>query len=222
MIFAAGFGTRLGSRVKDTPKPLLRVGNTTLLDHAIKITRQAGIENIIVNAHYLGYKIEAHLSSNPSIKVVVEEPEILDTGGGLLNALPHLGHEPVFTLNADNYWFGQNPLLMLAQSWEPEDMDALLLLGSKKNTYGYLGKGDFVIDSHANLTRRGEDNNGQVYLGAQIIKPSLIGHDFGKVFSLNLIWDQLIHNKKIKGLFYNGQWAVIDTPYGIETIQKIL
>ncbi len=222
MIFAAGFGTRLGVLVKNKPKPLIKIGKTTLLDHALGLTNQAGMENVVVNAHYLSNKIVDHLTPNASIRVIVEKPDILETGGGLLNALPYLGTDPVFTLNADNYWFGQNPLLMLEQFWNPEKMDALLMLGSKKNTYGFLGKGDFVMDSKANLARRSNESTGLVYLGAQIINPSVIGSGFGKVFSLNLVWDKLIHNKKIKGLIYDGKWAVIDTPYGIETIKKIL
>ena len=222
MIFAAGFGTRLGALVKDKPKPLIKIGKTTLLDHALELTNQVGIANVVVNAHYLSDKIVDHLTPNASIRVIVEKPAILETGGGLLNALPDLGTDPVYTLNADNYWFEQNPLLMLEQFWNPEKMDALLMLGHKKDTYGFQGKGDFVMDSQANLTRRTNESSGLVYLGAQIINTSVIGREFGKVFSLNLVWDKLIHNKKIKGLIYDGKWAVIDTPYGLETIRKIL
>ncbi|MYF45052.1 MAG: nucleotidyltransferase family protein [Rhodobacteraceae bacterium] len=222
MIFAAGFGTRLANLVKDEPKPLIKVGNTTLLDHALDVTREAGITNIVVNAHYLSHRIVDHLASSSTAKVIIEEPDILDTGGGLLNALPHLGTDPVFTLNSDNYWFGQNPLTMLADYWNEQEMDALLILGARKNTFGYQGRGDFVIDSGGNLTRRSNQDIGLVYLGAQLISPSVISSEFGRVFSLNAIWDRLIHNKRIKGLIYDGKWAVIDTPYGIEIIRKIL
>lgn len=222
MIFAAGFGTRLGALVENKPKPLIKIGNTTLLDHALEIANQARIETIVVNAHYLSDKIVDYLNPNASIRVIVEKPDILDTGGGLLNALPYLGVNPLFTLNSDNYWFGENPLLKLAQFWNPKKMDALLLVAPKKNTFGFHGKGDFVMDSNDNLVRRTNQNTGLVYLGAQITNPSVIGSEFGRVFSLNLVWDKLIHNKRIKGLIYDGNWAVIDTPYGLETIRKRL
>lgn len=222
MIFAAGFGTRLGNLVKDDPKPLIKVGNTTLLDHALDVTREAGISNIVVNAHYLSHRIVDHLASHSSIRVIIEEPDILDTGGGLLNALPHLGTEPVFTLNSDNYWFDKNPLSLLADYWNGQEMDALLVLGIRKNAFGYKGRGDFVIDTGGHLIRRSGQDTGLVYLGAQLIKPSVIDSVFGSVFSLNAIWDRLIHKKRIKGLLYDGKWAVIDTPHGIETIRKIL
>ncbi len=222
MIFAAGFGTRLGDLVTEKPKPLINIGDTTLLDHSLVIAKQAGVKNVVVNAHYLSHKIVEHLTCYANTQVIVEEPDILDTGGGLLNALPLLGGKPLFTMNADNYWFGRNPLQVLAKCWGRKNMDALLMLGTLKNTHGFQGKGDFVIDSNGNITRRKNQDTGLVYLGAQIINPSVIGTQFGRAFSLNLIWDNLIHNKRIKGLIYDGQWAVIDTPYGLETIRKIL
>ena len=127
MLFAAGFGTRMGELTRSRPKPLIPVAGRALLDHALDLAAGAGLSRQVVNAHYLAEQVVAHLDGR-GIPVAVETPEILDTGGGLRAALPLLGPGPVFTLNTDAVWTGPNPLVTLAGAWDPARMDALLLL----------------------------------------------------------------------------------------------
>jgi MurNAc alpha-1-phosphate uridylyltransferase len=104
MVFAAGLGTRMGELTRDRPKPLLQVGGRALIDHALDLTRGAGVTRVVVNAHAHADQVIAHLAASaPNVRVCVE-PERLETGGGLKAALPLLGRAPLFTLNADMVW----------------------------------------------------------------------------------------------------------------------
>ena len=126
MIFAAGFGTRMGALTADRPKPLLPVAGRALIDHALTAAAEAGAGRIVVNTHYLADQLADHLAGWGV--VVSHEPEILETGGGLKVALPLLGPGPVAVLNSDAVWTGANPLTQLARAWDGGRMEALLLL----------------------------------------------------------------------------------------------
>ena len=128
MIFAAGFGTRMGELTRSTPKPMLPLAGRPMIDHAIDLVRNAGIVRVVANTHYLADQIEPHLVRR-DVVAVRETPEILETGGGLKAALPHLGADPVVTLNPDAAWTGSNPISTLLNAWRPE-MSALLENGS--------------------------------------------------------------------------------------------
>ena len=105
MIFAAGFGARMGDLTKDRPKPLITVAGRALIDHALDLV---GRGPVVVNLHYKGAQMEHHLKGR-DVRLAWE-PEILETGGGLKAALPLLGAGPVMTLNSDAVWTGDNPL----------------------------------------------------------------------------------------------------------------
>ena len=154
LIFGAGFGTRMGEITKITPKQMVPILNKPLIDYAIDITLDANIQNIIVNLHYLPEQIENHLSNFKNIKTIHEYPKILETGGGLKNAIPILGPSPVITLNSDIIWIGYNPIKSLLKSWNPKKMDALLMLIPIERAKGYKGLGDFYLDRDKHLIRR--------------------------------------------------------------------
>ena len=156
LIFGAGFGTRMGDITKITPKPMIRVLNKPLIDYAIDVTLSANIQNITVNLHHLPKQIEDHLSKFENIQTIHEQPNILETGGGLKNALPILGSNPVVTLNSDIIWIGSNPVGSLLKSWDPKKMDALLMLIPIQNTKEYCGQGDFYLDSDNLLNTKGQ------------------------------------------------------------------
>ena len=117
MIFAAGLGTRMGALTRDRPKPLIEVAGRPLIDHALTLARQAGIERIVVNSHAHADMLEAHLAAQAPDVRVAHEPLLLETGGGLLAARPLLATGTAFTLNADMVWTGPNPLEALARDW---------------------------------------------------------------------------------------------------------
>ena len=145
MLFAAGFGTRMAALTANKPKPLLAVNGRALIDRALDIAGVAGITKTVVNLHYLGDQIAAHLAGREGISLSWERGEILETGGGLRAALPLLGADPVFTLNPDVVWVGPNPLIQLAKAWDNGTMDGLLLLLPMAAVKGRDGRADFLL-----------------------------------------------------------------------------
>lgn len=218
MVFAAGFGTRMKPLTDDRPKPLIEVAGRPLIDHALKIVDQVGA-TAVVNAHYRADMLERHLADRPTVQVVSEAPDILETGGGLKSALPMLGSAPVYTLNSDAVWAGPPPLKILAEAWDADRMDALLLLVPLTHTVGYSRAGNFAIDRSGRLTR---SPDGLVYTGAQILRTDGLADIFQTSFSLNILWDQMLANDRLFGVTYDGHWADVGTPDGISLAEKML
>ena len=222
MIFAAGFGTRMGALTRDRPKPLIEVAGRPLLDHALA-QAEGRASRIVVNAHYHADQIAAHLAGWPGVQLSHETPEILDTGGGLRRALPMLGAGPVWTLNSDAVWTGANPLDQLAAAWDPARMDALLLLVPGAAARGHKGRGDFLMAPDGRLARKG-DTGGPVliYSGAQIIRTGRLADIPETVFSLNRIWDRMLEAGRIFGAIHRGGWADVGAPEGIAAAEAML
>lgn len=216
MLFAAGFGTRMGALTATCPKPLIKVAGKPLIDHALGVVADAGIGTVVVNTHYLPEMMQTHLADQNL--TLLHEPDILETGGGLRNALPHLGKGPVFTFNSDAVWKGKNPLTKLANRWDPDQMDALLLLIPPTQARGHQGVGDFILGKNGALTR----GPGLVYSGAQIIKTDRLHNIASTKFSLNLLWETMIANGRIFGVAYNGGWCDVGTPEGIIIAANLL
>jgi MurNAc alpha-1-phosphate uridylyltransferase len=221
MIFAAGFGTRMGAQTATRPKPLIDVAGRALLDHALDLAEGAGVGRIAVNLHYRGDQIAAHLARRPDIALSWERDEILETGGGLRLALPLLGAGPVFTLNSDAVWTGPNPLTTLKVAWRAE-MDALLLLAPPDHLRGHSGQGDFLMDRDGRITRCPKGAPGLVYLGAQIIAPEGLQEIADPVFSLNLLWDRMIAEGRAFGVLHPGGWCDVGRPEGIAEAEAML
>jgi len=217
MIFAAGFGTRMGALTQSTPKPMIPVSGKPLIDHALGYVAGAGIEKVVVNTHYLAEQLHDHLKPK-GIQVSHETPQILDTGGGLRAALPLLETEIVFTLNPDVLWLGRNPLALLRGQWNPDTMDALLLCTPLSRTHGRQGGGDFHVATDGQILRPGD----LVYGGAQILKTDRL-HDINEdVFSLNVIWDQMNDAGRLHLAEYPSEWCDVGTPEGIPLAEQLL
>ena len=217
MIFAAGFGTRMGPLTAERPKPMVTLGGRPMIDHAIEIARAAGATQIVANLHYQAEMLARHLAPQ-DVALSREEPDILETGGGLRAALPLLGEGPVFTLNPDAAWRGPNPLCQLSPLWRPAEMDALLLLIPRAQARGYNGTGDFLPDAAGRLAR----GPGLVYSGAQIIKTDLLHGIKDKVFSLNKLWDVMGARGRLFGVAYPGEWCDVGTPEGLARAEDML
>jgi len=220
MLFAAGFGTRMGALTADRPKPLLRVAGRSLLDHALEIADRAGAVSPVVNLHYLGERIEAHLQGR-DVRFSREMPDILDTGGGLKAALPQLGSGAVMTLNTDAIWTGANPLAQLADAWAPERMDGLLLLLPLAAVTGHPGTGDFTVSAQGRIAW-GKGAGGPVYLGAQIVKTDHVLAIAEHVFPMARVWDAMMANGRAYGLIHKGGWCDVGTPAGIAEAEEML
>lgn len=221
MILAAGFGTRMGALTADRPKPLIPVGGRALLDHAIAAAR-AGGGKIAVNAHYRADQIAAHLAAHhPDIALSVEAPAILDSGGGIKRALPHLGSDPIATLNADAVWSGPDPLSLLVQAWDGARMGALMLLVPRGRAVGRQGGGDFTPDALGRLAWDRSDA-GLVHTGAQLIAPALLADHPAEAFSLREIWQTLMDQGRLFGIPYSGHWADVGHPEGLAQAEALL
>ncbi|ARE40587.1 Nucleotidyl transferase [Rhodovulum sp. P5] len=218
MLFAAGFGTRMGALTATRPKPLIEVAGRPLIDHALALVDEAGIGRCVVNTHYLADQIHAHLRGRGDVLISHESPRILDTGGGLLQALPRLDGDAVFTLNSDAVWTGNNPLTQLTRAWEPEKMDALLLLVPPGNARGHTGTGDFVMSADGRLCR----GPGAIYTGAQILKTATLADPPADAFSLNVIWDRLLQDGRLYGAVHAGGWCDVGHPGGIAMAEAML
>lgn len=217
MLFAAGFGTRMGALTATRPKPLIPVAGRALIDHALDLAEAARIRRTVVNTHYLPDQIATHLAPRPTVALSHEET-ILETGGGLRQALPLLGPGPVFTLNSDAVWTGANPLEQLRAAWQPERMDALLLLIAPGTAQGHSGAGDFLLDGEGRILR----GPGLVYSGAQILRPDGLHGIEGPVFSLNLLWNRIIAQGRAFGIVHRGGWCDVGHPAGIALAEAML
>ncbi|WP_240453715.1 nucleotidyltransferase family protein [Chachezhania antarctica] len=215
MVFAAGFGTRMGDLTKHRPKPLIPVAGKPLIDHALELVADAPI--VVVNTHYLGDQIISYLSGR-GLEFSHESPKVLDTGGGLKVALPMLGAETVITLNSDAVWSGPSPVELLVDAWDPDRMDALAITVPLDHAIGRQGAGDFTADDQGRLTR-GPD---VVYGGAQIIKTAGLAGISDRVFSLNRLWDDMLAQGRMFGLTYPGYWCDVGHPEGVELAQNML
>ena len=219
MLFAAGFGTRMGALTANRPKPLIEVAGKPLIDHALHLAETAGITKIVVNLHYLGGQIADHLKDR-DILLSWERDLILETGGGLKAALPLLGDGPVLTLNTDAVWSGQNPLTQLLNAWDPAKMDALLLLLPAEAALGHSGNGDFRLDPNGRISRA-NGVSAPIYLGAQILKTQDLSAIAEPVFSLNRLWDIAIANNRAYGLIHQGGWCDVGRPEGIVLAESL-
>ncbi len=217
MLFAAGFGTRMGALTKDRPKPLIEVAGRPLIDHALALVDAVHSSRVVANLHYHADQLQAHLAPK-GILLSHETPEILETGGGLRAALPLLGAGPVFTMNTDAIWAGPNPLSLLQEAWDPDRMDALLMCVPIGQTIGHAGEGDFTADADGRITR----GPGLVYGGVQILKTDGLQHIPQKAFSLNLLWNQMHDRQRLFALEYPGRWCDVGRPEGIVLAEGML
>ncbi|QBY02412.1 nucleotidyltransferase family protein [Rhodophyticola sp. CCM32] len=219
MIMAAGFGTRMGALTAACPKPLIKVAGRPLIDHALAEARDAGAGRIVVNGHYRADQLAAYLADAPEVRFLHEVPEILDSGGGVRNALPLLGEIPFWTLNSDAVWRGDNALNTLAAGWRPDRMGGLLLLVPQTRAVGRKDGGDFALAGTGQIT---PDKSGLVWTGAQILDPAVFETTPPGPFSMWVIWRKLIVEGRLFGLPYSGVWADVGHPGGIALAEEML
>lgn len=217
MIFAAGFGTRMRPLTDDRPKPLVEFAGRPMIDHAIDLARHAGARRLVANLHYKAQMLRDHLAGS-DVHLVEETPDILDTGGGLRNALPQLGAGPVWTLNPDAVWQGPNPLRLAAEHWDPDRMDALLVCVAPDRAHGRDGGGDFRIAEDSRIARGGP----AIYGGAQIIRTDRLAEIPETAFSLNRLWDLLLADGRCFGVLYPGTWCDLGHPAALPIAEEML
>ncbi len=227
MVLAAGLGTRMRPVTDTIPKPLVPVNGKTLLDHALDALDAAGVEKAGVNVHYLPDQIEEHVKSrrSPKIQISDERDELLDSGGGTKKGVAGFEPEPFFILNADSFWVdGPKPnLTAMADAWDDDAMDLLLLVSSKDRAVGFAGPGDFFMDEAGRLTRRGDAVSAPaIYAGAIIARPDLFEAVGDEKFSLNLLFDEAIAKQRLFGVSLDGLWLHVGTPDAIAEAEQAI
>lgn len=225
MVFAAGLGTRMRPLTERTPKPLVRVAGRALIDYALDDFARAGVETAIVNVHHLADQIETHLSGrrDPHIVISDERKLLLDQGGGIRKVLPLLGDAPFFICNTDAFWFdapGSN-LLALAEAFDPDLMDAALLLAPTQGSVGVDWDGDFDLSPEGRIIRR-EGSKPYVYSGVGLIKPQLFAKETQDVFKLAPFLFEAAEKGRLFGVVSQGLWLHVGTVAAIEDAEKAI
>jgi MurNAc alpha-1-phosphate uridylyltransferase len=216
MILAAGFGKRIYPLTLKNPKPLLKIGNETLLSNALKFLELFGIKQAVINVHYLREQIVEYLDKsqfNLTINIVNEKDKILDTGGGVLNAIQHFSNEPFLIINPDTIWnshYLEELRLMEKAFFENEKNKCSLLVVNKKKNFDQSFKGDFSLENNL-INRKDKNNLNYIYTGLQIIKPEVFSSLYTKIFSINKIWDKLIESNELYGMESNIDFLHVST-----------
>jgi MurNAc alpha-1-phosphate uridylyltransferase len=228
MILAAGFGTRMRPLTDDRPKPMVELDSRPMIDHILERLAKAGIERTIVNLHYQADILENHLKQRtikPAILFSNERHAILDTGGGVRQALSLLGDQPFLLHNSDSVWIEHQTgnLSRLIAHNNPDTMDALLLMAPVKTSLGYDGPGDFFIENDGRLRRRNpNESSPNVFTGVSILHPRLFTNSPQGAFSLNILWDRAIDKGRVFGLPFKGTWMHVGTPQALTQAEEAL
>ena len=226
MVMAAGYGTRLRPLTDKVPKAMVKVLGRPMIDVVLDRLAAAGVERAVINLHHLGEVIRDHLRDRKDIEIVYsEEKEILETGGGTKKALPLLGSDPFFTVNAKIIWLNgrEDALHRLAKAWDPERMDSLLLLQPTVTAIGYDGPGDFLMDQEGRLKRRPEWEVAPfLYSGVNITHPRLFDASPDGAYSVNILWNRAIEQGRLAGIRHDGEWYHVSTPQHLREVEREL
>ena len=216
MILAAGFGKRIHPLTLKHPKPLLKIGKETLLSSTLKFLKLFGIKQVVINVHYLGEQIVDYISRNKfdlTVTVVKEKDKILDTGGGVLNAIQHFSNLPFLIINPDTIWnlhYLKELKLMEKSFFENKKNKCSLLVVNKKKSFDQSFKGDFNLENNL-ISRKNRDDLNYIYTGLQVIKPEVFSDLDARVFSINRIWDKLIETNELHGIESNIDFLHVST-----------
>jgi MurNAc alpha-1-phosphate uridylyltransferase len=225
MVLAAGLGTRLRPVTDTIPKPLIEINGRTLLDYAIDRLALVGVETVVVNVHYKAAMVAAQLARRDHPRIEIShETELLDTGGGVARALPLLD-DVFFVVNSDVFWLDgkDHALQRLAAAFDPERMDAILLLQRTATAVGYDGSGDYLIDASGYPHRRGERAVAPfLFAGLQLLHSRAFAGISDRVFSLVRIFDRAEEAGRLQAIVHDGEWYHIGTPQGLAATREQL
>ena len=224
MVLAAGLGTRMRPLTDTLPKPLVKVAGRALIDHVLDRLADAGVAQAVVNVHHMADQIEAHLKGRmrPQIAISDERDLLLDTGGGVVKALPLLGDAPFYHVNSDTLWIDgvRSNLLRLAENFDPARMDIMLLMAPTASSIGYSGRGDYSMLPDGTLrARREKEVVPFVYAGAAIIAPSIFAGAPQGEFSLTKMFDRASEQERLFGLRLDGLWMHVGTPDAVRAAE---
>ena len=228
MVMAAGLGKRMRPLTATRPKPLVPVAGRTLLDRTLDHLRSAGVTRAVVNVHYLADAVEAHLAArDQGLDVLIsdERTQLLETGGGVVKALPLIDRDRFFVVNSDNLWIDGtvDTLKLLASRWNGDEMDALLLLVPYARANCHKGQGDFHMDAAGRIRRRAHGRVAPfVYTGIQLVARRLFDDAPEGMFSTNILWDRAIEAGRLFGAVHPGLWFDVGTPQAVKQTEAFL
>lgn len=230
MMLAAGRGLRLRPLTDSRPKPMVEIAGRSMIDRQLDLLDAYGVERVVVNTSYLGDMLQAHLRTRPSPALYFSpEDTMLETGGGIARALPLLGDAPFFAMNSDVILLdgsGKTALQRLADAWNPEMMDILLLLQPKERAIGFEGQGDFFLeDNGVTPRRRGEaDHAPYVFTGTQILHPRIFDGAPSGAFSMNVLYDRYRSANgtlgRVHAVVHQGDWLHVGDPQGVQLAEE--
>ncbi|SOE16994.1 MurNAc alpha-1-phosphate uridylyltransferase [Hoeflea halophila] len=222
MILAAGLGTRMRPITETLPKPLVDVAGKPLIAYGLEALSHAGVSRSVVNVHYLAPLLTDWLSkqSGMTIEISDETDQLLDSGGGIVKALPLLGTEPFLVLNADTFWLEEpgsdtGNLTRMVDRFDPESMDILLMTARLDQATGHTGAGDFVLSEDGRLARFRGQGDPVIYAGAIILHPRIFEDITEPKFSLNRCFDSAEKEGRLFGMPMRGHWLTVGTPEAI-------
>jgi MurNAc alpha-1-phosphate uridylyltransferase len=226
MVMAAGLGTRMRPLTTLTAKPLLEVAGRSLLDRALDHLVDVGVRMVVVNTHWQPERVRATLAARTQPTIIEShEDTLLETGGGVVRALPHLGTEPFYVINGDAFWLdGATPALgRLAAAFDPEAMDAVLLVYRAAQLPFHVGGGDFAVDP-LGVVRRPKEREivPYLYAGVQLASPALFADAPRGPFSTNILWNRAIAKGRLRAVVHDGLWLHLSTPEDLVEAEEVL
>ncbi|MCE2715927.1 MAG: nucleotidyltransferase family protein [Pseudomonadota bacterium] len=225
MILAAGFGKRLGDITKNTPKPLVSIGDTCCLDISVNALKQAGFKRIIINTHYLAEQIEAYVKCYRDVEIILSHEEVLlETAGGIRKVLEEFGDKPFVVINADMYWQDTNPSVIHRMAKGMREMDDFCLCVTPlENAQGHPGKGDFVFEN-GQMRKPTESDSVQdryVYIGVQLVNPRIIAPLKIEPLALPGLYAKALQQQSLKGCIFEGTWIDVGSIEGLTLARNL-
>lgn len=217
-VLAAGMGERMRPLTNECPKPLLKVGGKTMLDHALDSLAKVGVSEVVVNTFYLASMIEDHLSTRKSPKIIISrETKLLNTGGDVNRMIDFFDNKPFYVLNSDVVWTdGKKPVMTaLADAWDSSEMDLLLLLHPLENIQSYAGSGDYYLSEDSDRPVFAKSNGktaNYIFAGPRIVHPRLFLEAPEGAFSFLELFHKAEQKGRLRGLRHDGTWHHISTP----------
>ena len=215
MLLSAGYGERLKPLTDSCPKPLLKINEETLLSNTINFLSQIGVKHVVINVHYLADQIINYINKkkfNLTITVIQEKEKILDTGGGILNAIDCFSNQPFFVINPDTIW--NKDYISEAKTMENDfllkNQKCSMLIVNKKKSFDKKFKGDFNIKKNL-VNKKNDKELNYIYTGLQIIKPEVFLGIKDKIFRMNKVWDNLIEKNELHAKESNVNFFHVST-----------
>ncbi len=217
MVLAAGLGTRMRPLTNDRPKALVQVGGRALIDHVLDRLAQAGVRRAVVNVHAFADALQAHLEARRDLEIIISDERalLMETGGGVKQARPLLGDDPIIVANIDSVWEepGGSAIARLARAFDPARMSACLMLASMTQCLGFEGAGDFFMAEDGALEFRQQRPLAPwAYMGVQIVDPAIVDDEPLEPFSFMRVWRRLGEEGRLYGAPLGGFWMHVGDP----------